>query len=96
MLRAVYTRERVARSPGEVGQHVRRSGVRACGVVPERPAAFPGGAVPGVEDASEFAAGLLPPHHRGREGGDPGVARALVAVRGARARRAVGRVLIGA
>ena len=51
VLRAVYTRERVARSPGEVGQHFAGAGVRAVRVVPERPGGGLGGAVPGVEDA---------------------------------------------
>ena len=51
VLRAVYTRERVARSPGEVGQHFAGAGVRAMRVVPERPGGGLGGAVPGVEDA---------------------------------------------
>ena len=51
VLRAVYTRERVARSPGEVGQHFAGAGVRAMRVVSERPGGGLGGAVPGVEDA---------------------------------------------
>ena len=49
VLRAVYTRERVARSPGEVGQHFAGAGVRAVRVVPERP----GGGLAGASPASK-------------------------------------------